>query len=113
VILSIFWVVTLERKTSVEADREIKSTLELILVNDELLIFKESKEVAFNKQKEFEDLGHEIWLAITLFIKRAETSEMRNKGEFIFSNTESVIFKDPELTVKMNASASLESMFVT
>ena len=107
-----FWAVTLERRTCFEPDEEIRSTLELIFINDELAIFKEFEDVAFNKQKELVDLGQEIWLKVTLFIKTV-ASEIRSKGEFIFSKIESLMSREPEPTVKMNASASLESMFVT
>ena len=87
----------------------MRSTLELIFVKEEFVILTVSEDVTFNKQKEFEDLGHEIWLKVELFIE-VVTSDRKNKGELIFSKTESVMLRELELTAMMYPLASLESI---
>ncbi len=73
------------------------STSELKFVKEESIILMESDDLAFNKQKSFEQ---EILLKVALFIKVA-TSDKRNNEELIFSKTESLMLREPELAVKM------------
>jgi len=63
------------------------SILELRCAKKELVIWTLSEDVAFNIQKELDDLGQDIWLKV-VFLIEVIMSDRENKGALIFSKTE-------------------------
>jgi len=84
----------------VQSDKEMISTSEFRFVKEESATSMVFEEVAFKRQKESDVFEQEIWLKVVSFIE-VVTRDKRNNGELMFSKTEFLIAREPELIVKM------------